>query len=335
MDIQTIIYSYIPNNYKILKFVSKSYYKYINNYCSYFNFNFNLTPNDICIDGQMKWFIEYFKINDKDLTLEFFVKNNFINYIKQLKHCNIQQLRQINKLAIKYGKINIYEYCLENGVNISSNDYFEAIDNNQIKFLDYLIKKKNPKRFTNLCNYSITTNNFEALQYLVKKKFLINSMTSGTAALRGNLDILQWLDSVGCPIDHWTLKCACHSGDMDTVIWLIKTKGLLPTSEALYAACNSKNLDLVIYIKENYNIYWTIEHSVGAAQKNSVDILQYIHETYGIINGETLKYACIGNHYETIKYLISIGVAPTKDLLKLHTLTIPIKELLQSCFYTF
>ena len=324
MDIQTIIYSYIPHNYKILKFVNKKYYKDIIEYCSYFNISAKLTLNDIDI-RQTEWFCEYFQINEDNITLELLVKNDFLNYIRQQKY-NLQQLRLI---AIKYGKTNIYEYCLNNGINISSNDYFNAIDNNQIEFLDYLIKKKDPKKFTNLCCYSITAQKFDALVYLVKKNFRINAMTSGTAALRGDLDTLQWLDTVNCPIDPWTLKCACHSGDIDIVKWLIHTKGLRPNSESLYAACNSKKLDLVIYIKENYNIYWTIEHSVGAAQKNSVDILQYIRETYGIINQETLKYACIGNHREAIEYIISIGIKPTNDLLNSYTLTQPIRDLLE------
>jgi hypothetical protein len=331
MDIQTIIYSYIPHNYKILKFVNKRFRKDIIEYCSYFNIDIQFTLNNI-EPTQIKWFCEYFQVNENNITLELLVKNDFINYIKQQKH-NLQQLRLITKLAIKYGKINIYEYCLNNGVNISSNDYFNAIDHNQIEFLDYLIEKKDPKRFTNLCNYSITAQKFDALVYLVKKNFRIDAMTSGTAALRGDLNTLQWLDTMNCPINHWTLKCGCHSGDINTVKWLIQTKNLIPNGESLYAACNSKNLDLVIYIKENYNIYWAMEHSVGAAQKNSVDILRYIRETHGIINQETLKYACIGNHNEAIKYIVSIGIKPTKKLLNSYTLTQSTRDLLESFVY--
>jgi hypothetical protein len=307
-DIQSIIYSYLNEDFKIMKFASKSYNQIVNKYCVKYNINQNLTiDNVIQSKNQTDWIKKYHNILPGTITFDMIVKNNFMNYIKHYKYYKYsQKIYKIKQLTIKYGNKNIYKYCLENGMKTTSNDYFEAIDYNKLDFLEFLIELKDPKLFTNLCCYCVTVRNLDALKLLVSKNFRTNSLTSGTAALKGYFDILKWLDSINCPIDEWTLKCACHSGNIEIVKWIINEKRIQPVTESLYAACNSKNLKLVKFIKENFNLFWNESHSIGAAQKNSVEILIYIHETYGIINQETFKYACIGNHLDAIKYIVSI-----------------------------
>ena len=329
------IFSYLKNDYKILKFVSKEYYEIIKYYCKLYNKNIRLTIDDICDSkNQYEWFIKYYDIKKSVLTLDFYVKNNFMNCIKKsIREANLPQIRllRLRYISIKYGNIISYKYAINRQYvrkNIVKREYYSAIDYNQLEFLNYLIDKKNPQGFVDLYSYAICNNKLRALEYLYEKKFTITYSTSGIAALNNKFNILKWLNCKGCEINEWTLKCACHSGNLEMVKWIINHKNVQPTTESLYAACNNGNIELVKYIKNNFYLFWNMEHSVGAAQNNHVHVLKYINETYGRVYQQTLFYACIGNHFESIKYILTLGINPTKQMSEIENLLPEIRDFL-------
>ena len=329
------IFSYFKNDYKILKFVSKEFYEIVKYYCNIYNKSQILTIDDLCDSkNQYQWFIKYYNIKELDLSLKFFVKNNFMNCIKKsIKEAKLPQIRlsRLRYISVNYGNIVSYKYAISRQYvrnKILKSEYYRAIDNNQLEFLNYLIDRKNPQGFVDLYSYAIYNDKLKVLKYLSEKKFVITYSTSGIAALNNKFKILRWLSSKECEINEWTLKCACHSGNLEMVKWIIENKNIQPTSDILYASCNNGNIELVKYIKENFNLFWNIEHSIGAAQNNNVHILKYINETYGYINHQTLFYACIANHIDSVKYISTLGIKATKQILNIENLSKKIKEYL-------
>lgn len=335
IDTYINIFSYLKNDYKILKFVSKEYYEIVKYYCKLFNKNIRLSIDDICDSkNQYEWFIKYYDIKESVLTLDLFVKNNFMNCIKKsIREAELQQIRltRLRYISVNYGNIISYKYAINRQYirkNIIKSEYYRAIDYDQLEFLNYLIDKKNPQGFIDLYSYAICNNKLKVLEYLYKKGFIMTHSTSGIAALNNKFNILKWLNSKGCEINEWTLKCACHSGNLEMIKWIINYKNIQPTTESLYAACNNGNIELVKYLKENFYLFWNIEHSIGAAQNNNVHILKYINDTYGYINQETLMYACIGNHIESVEYILTLGIQIDKQILEIENLSNNIKEFL-------
>ena len=330
------IFSYLKNDYKILKFVSKKFYKMVKYYCDIHNISHILTIDDLCYSkNQYEWFVKYYNLKVLDLTLNFLVKNNFMNCIKKnIKEAELPQIRllRLRELSVNYGNIVSYKYAINRQYgrrrDILKSEYYRAIDNNHLEFLNYLIDKKNPQGFVDLYSYAICNDKLKALEYLWEKKFVMTYSTSGIAALNNKFKILRWLSSKECEINEWTLKCACHSGNLEMVKWIINHKNVQPTSDVLYSACNNGNIELVKYIKENFNLFWHIEHSIGAVQHNNVHILKYINETYGYINNRTLFYACIGNHIDSVKYILTLGIKATDEILNISYLSKEIKEYL-------
>ena len=335
IDTYINIFSYLKNDYKILKFVSKEYYEIVKCYCKLFNKNIRLSIDDICDSkNQYEWFIKYYDIKKSVLTLDLFVKNNFMNCIKKsIKESNLPQIRLsgLRSISVKYGNITSHKYAMNKQYikrNIIKSEYCCAIDYDQLEFLNYLIDKRNPQPFLDLYSYAICNNKLKVLEYLYKKEFIMTYSTSGVAALNNKFNILKWLDSKGCEINEWTLKCASHSGNLEMVKWIINYKNVQPTTGSLYAACNNGNIELVKFLKENFYLFWNIEHSIGAAQNNNVHILKYINDTYGYINQETLMYACIGNHIKSVEYILTLGIQIDKQILEIENLSNNIKEFL-------
>ena len=69
---------------------------------------------------------------------------------------------------------------------------------------------------------------------------------------------------------------------------------------------------------------WWSENTVA----DGCSILKYINETYGYINDRTLFYAFIGNHLESIKYILTLGIKATDEILNIENLSKEIKEYL-------
>ena len=153
-------------------------YKMVKYYCKIHNISHILTIDDLCDSkNQYEWFMKYYNLKELDLTLNFLVKNNFMNCIKKnIREAELPQIRlsRLRYISVKYGNIVSYKYAINRQYgrirDILKSEYYRAINNNQLEFLNYLIDKKNPSELLYLYSHSICTDNLKALELLWEKK---------------------------------------------------------------------------------------------------------------------------------------------------------------------
>lgn len=140
-----------------------------------------------------------------------------------------------------------------------------------------------------------------------------------SAAARGHLDILIWLDSIGAHFTKDILNEAAKNGQNNIVDWIIVKKPELPfTSKALDLACENGHLEIA---KKLYNFpkckKYTTRAFDGACKNGHFDVAQWLYNeanakwdcinNFPLCTTDAIDYASTCGHLNIVQWLCGIG----------------------------
>lgn len=221
-------------------------------------------------------------------------KNGDLERVKTLStHITPKELGL--SLAIKYGRLNIVKYLVENGANIhhdSGEPIRDACRNGHLSVVKYLVEK------------GVDIHNHQEASMRL-------------ACFNGYLKIVKYLVSLGVNCntgDHFYL--ASCGGHLDVVKYLVSqgVDHLQDDDRALWNASGNGHLDIVQYLFENgvYTIHTFSECALQSASMNGhLDIVKYLVEVGNCVIREdddrVLWNASRNGHLPVVKYLVSKG----------------------------
>ena len=161
------------------------------------------------------------------LTCEVFIKYNCFNLLKCARQleppCSWSELA--TKYAIENGRLDILEWCIQNGCTLYPLASYNAAMYGHINILEYI--KKNDLTYNwndvELCNHAAKNGKISTLIWLREQNPPCpwNEKTCVIAAINGQLETLKWLrkQEPPCPWNNWIYFEAQRYGHNDIVKW--------------------------------------------------------------------------------------------------------------------
>lgn len=162
-----------------------------------------------------------------------------------------------------------------------------------------------------------------------KKKFILYEDYSCNVVCKGNLEFLQYLETIECPITIRTVWFSIQSHNIDLIQYLFekeyhKVNTLTECVDEEYnllhcvrLAIDKDNLETLIYLHETQNIPLEYYHSSDEEEKNlitelpflndSVDILDYLVKKGCPIYEESFEYCIDHDAIKCILYFVKLG----------------------------
>lgn len=126
-----------------------------------------------------------------------------------------------------------------------------------------------------------------------------------TAAYVGNLRLLKWLYSKGCPLNEWVCTWAASNGDIDALKWA-RENGCPWDENTCCNAAENGRLDILKYLYEN-GCPWDHVTCSWAAKNGHLETLKYAHENGCPWNNTVCLNAARTGQLEVVKYLHENG----------------------------
>jgi hypothetical protein len=122
--------------------------------------------------------------------------------------------------------------------------------------------------------FAVESGNLQLLQWLHSAGCPWDEYTCTAAAMKGNLEMLQWLHSTGCPWDERTCgAAAAESGNLEMLQWL-HSAGCLWNEETCKAAAWKGNLEMLQWLR-SAGCPWDESICLAAAKSGNLEILQW------------------------------------------------------------
>ena len=207
--------------------------------------------------------------------LKFIHASNFISYKKiHLNKCEMYALE-----SVYYGRKDILE--------------------------KYLEKKETLKLFTEnpLLYYNMAVRNMDICKKIYEEYKSYGSTNCGSimnaAASTGNLELVKWIYTKGCPTG-CICDCAALHGHLKVLKWARKKRAGWDTRTFYNAALNG-HLEVLKYLCEN-GCPQDVMICAGAATNGHLEVLKYLREQRFLWNSETCASAASNGHLEVLKW---------------------------------
>ncbi len=150
-----------------------------------------------------------------------------ITYLRSDEHCFKCPWSHLTvQIAVENGKIDSFDYLLNNGCPVvPKNLFIAAIENNQLEILKHICLKysvlwdqtKTNEELTRIC---CEKNYLCMLQWLCEQGCRITESSCRSAAYEGNLDVLIYARSQGASWDAMTCAFAAQNGQLHIVKYM-------------------------------------------------------------------------------------------------------------------
>lgn len=128
---------------------------------------------------------------------------------------------------------------------------------------------------------------------------------SGHAAIRGDLEILKWLQEKNFKINSYTLECAARYGHLHIMWWLRDIGKLFWTEQTLQQACMYGSVIICQWIVDNGCPEPRIQYDC-AIDYGHLDVVKWLvsrgHDMYGIVD-DYIQKANDKGHYHIAEWL--------------------------------
>jgi hypothetical protein len=151
-----------------------------------------------------------------------------------------------------------------------------------------------------LCEKVARKGNLTVLMYLRSVGCPWDEWTCFFAAENGHLDVIQWCRENGCPWDENTCASAAKNGHLDVIQWCHQNKCPWNIWTCAFAAENG-HLDVIQWCREN-GCPWDRFTCAYAALNGHLDVIQWCHENGCEWDGRTCSYAAANGHLDVIQW---------------------------------
>jgi len=185
---------------------------------------------------------------------KFAVKRNEIDILKYLikDGCNIDC--RASYVAVQNDNFEILKYCVKKNIYSDSTLNVAASENN-VKMMKYLIKKNCDFDHVT-CNYAANSGSYEALKFLIENNCCLNYDIYDCAVMGGNLKLLKYLFRyTACDLSkpHFTqntMQIAVNKGFFNIVRWLTSKKCYMD-HYSTYTAAKNNDIECLKYLIDN------------------------------------------------------------------------------------
>jgi len=162
---------------------------------------------------------------------------------------------------------------------------FKVSEMSSISTLEFAWENRS---FPKFCHRVAGTNKLELLKWArEEKKCDWHDFTISNAAEQGNLEMIKYCVTNGCPVDEWTCAPACAQ------------------------AAKYGHLECLKYLHEEVNAPWNAHTAAWAALKGHLHILEYLVEReYDQYDEYACANAATNGHSDCLKYLHETAKAP-------------------------
>lgn len=162
----------------------------------------------------------------------------------------------------------------------------------------------------NMCTLTVWNNHLPILKWALSTNYKITSGNSlcNTAALRGNLEMLKYLRSIGCPWSSKVCAEAARGSHLDMIKW-VRENGGQWNQKCSNAAAGAGAIDILDYMKGQQHKFDIPTLVRIACVNGKIDVLKWIHRK-GIdmtINHIPVSIAVANGHLDIVKWMYAKG----------------------------
>ena len=139
--------------------------------------------------------------------------------------------------------------------------------------------------------------------------FSLDGATFSLAAKGGTVEMLQYLWSEGCPLNHYSTAFAAVAGNLDNLKFLCGVCKAPISSFVAMKAAEGDHLEVLKWLRESLDppCPWNASACTGAAEAGSIEILAYLRQNGCPWNADAFLAAAGRGHLAVLKWLRSHG----------------------------
>lgn len=190
-------------------------------------------------------------------------------------------------------------------------DYYtvkDAVVQNKVRCVKFLID--NGGHFPDIMEIATEHGQLDFIKYLIGKNYTLPESTMYNVALRGDLDMLEYVHKNNAPVvnteEFWPVTwAATFSGNVKCVKYVFENGYGWDTGREIYdIAIKKNNLSCVKYAHEN-GCGWDPKCSYHAAKKGYLDIIKYISQVGLTMHEDALYLMMVNGHKTCFEYVSS------------------------------
>lgn len=226
---------------------------------------------------------------------------DFLSILRDLDE-NYHHSDEFCGIAAQNGYLDVLKYLREIGYNWNDDTALEAVCN--LEILKFLLENGCPYS-REVLSCAAEKGCLDTIVYLHENGYAYeNYYPHRYAANNGHLNVIIYLQGIGCLWDARASENAAHSGHLDIVTYLHEHNCPWDASTFIEAA-GSGNLEMIKYLHENNCPYLPRAFSQAAA-KGHFEIVKYLHEHNYPWDDDTFNYAVKNGHQKVVAYLREI-----------------------------
>jgi ankyrin repeat protein len=246
-------------------------------------------------------------------ALDFAAMQNNLPLIRYLViQCNVPCTFDAIDNACKYGNFDVAKFLLDQHKPFSHRTISFIVSHGNIEMLRYLLGVHPEITLdTSLIDVACDSNQMEMLEYIhpmiSSNKYNHRAMTS--AATKGNILMVQFLDSINAPTTYNAMNSACKHGHSHIVEYLIVNDKPYSSEAATFASEHGHLIILQLLFTHHKEF---VEEAVDMAAANGHDdVVKYLIGIGLVGTTNAFDWACQYNHLDIVKYLWSRGLRGT------------------------
>jgi hypothetical protein len=245
--------------------------------------------------------------------------------------------------AARYGQIEVLAW-LGSWREMPSNSVFStAARYGRIKVLDWMVEHSYSAQYSVITYAAIRGKQIESLKWLYRRSPWSDSWDNkhdvvDIAALTGQIKIIKWLHSIGCPWGVSTANAAAVSGQIEVLEWLhlmgcpwdsttlsaavtIGYPHMLDASYLLYCTWivpgtyRHSSVETIEWLRSK-GCPWDSNATMLAAQSGDFDILKWLHREGCPWDENTTKWVALRGRIDILEWLHDKGCPWDKEALK-------------------
>jgi ankyrin repeat protein len=247
--------------------------------------------------------------------------NYFLHLLEQTKmpKAHPKDWNRIIKSAGFFGQMDVFEYCIENGIPISRITVGICFEYGRVNVLRLLYRHGYEFPASLLKDKVVEYGNVEVVRFLHETKLaMFTPAAMNRAAGQGFLDIVKFLHRYGYRCTTNALDWAAADGHLEVVKFLHNNRFEGATTYAMDKASERGHLEVVDYLHKFRHEGCTKRAMDGASRSGHLEIVEYLHAhreegcTVSSVMG-----AIRNGHLEVVEFLL---LNYSENLVHLHNL---------------
>lgn len=252
----------------------------------------------------------YIRINYPKKYMKKLIKKGYLDLLEfMVVKLDLPLPKNCINIAAKYGKINMLEWIKNNNKIDYDNNIRAcnlAAEYGHLDALKWLVDNKFDKYLTvDTFMEAAGNGDLEVLKWLLSKGCPWNETTCIIAAGNGHLEVLKWARENDCPWDESTCSFAAEMGELETLKWA-REKGCPWDKNTCRVAAAGNHLEVLKWAREN-GCPWNEDICSNASVNNNFELLKWARENGCPWDKRVTTYAYENDNIKILEYAVKNG----------------------------